>query len=83
MVMSAKVFMSGRSQAIRWPARLRIDASDVLIEQVGDAYLIKPYGNAEQNLGEWLRGFYAATEPLPEQFLADRDDQPPQPRQWP
>jgi len=83
MTMSAKVFMSGRSQAIRWPARLRIDASDVLIEQVGDAYLIKPRRNAEQNLGEWLRGFYAATEPLPEEFLADRDDQPPQSRQWP
>jgi antitoxin VapB len=83
MTMSAKVFMSGRSQAIRWPARLRIDASDVLIEQVGDAYLIKPHRDAKQNLGEWLRGFYATTEPLPEAFLTDRDDQPPQPRQWP
>ena len=27
--------MSGRSQAIRWPAKLRIDASEVVIERVG------------------------------------------------
>jgi antitoxin VapB len=82
MSMLAKLFMSGRSQAIRWPAKLRIDASEVVIEQVGDAYLIKPQMRSGQNLGAWLRAFYAATEPLPDAFLAKRDDQPPQERDW-
>ena len=45
--------------------------------------LIEPQGNTDQNLGNWLRAFYATTEPLPEAFLAERDDQPPQPRRWP
>ncbi|MRH78494.1 AbrB family transcriptional regulator [Spiribacter sp. C176] len=82
MSMSAKLFMSGRSQAIRWPAKLRIDASEVLIEQVGDAYLIKPQTQTPQNLGEWLRAFYADTEAFPDDFLVERDDQPPQERDW-
>ena len=79
----AKLFMSGRSQAIRWPASLRIAASEVLIERVGGAYLIKPRTEASQNLGEWMRGFYDSTEPLPEEFLAERSDEPPQVRDWP
>ena len=79
----AKLFMIGRSQAIRWPASLRIAASEVLIERVGGAYLIKPRTEASQNLGEWMRGFYDSTEPLPEEFLAERSDEPPQVRDWP
>lgn len=82
MTSRAKLFMSGRSQAIRWPAKLRIAASEVLIEQIGDAYLIKPQAQAAPNLGEWLRAFYASSEPLPDAFLAARDDQPPQERDW-
>ncbi len=78
----AKLFMSGRSQAIRWPAKLRIAASEVLIEQVGAAYLIKPRTETTQNLGEWLCGFYASTESLPEEFLAKREDPLPQDRDW-
>ena len=82
MSTSAKLFMSGRSQAIRWPAKLRIDASEVVIERVGDAYLIKPQTQAPQNLGEWLRALYADTEPFPHNFLVERDDRPPQERDW-
>jgi antitoxin VapB len=82
MSMSAKLFMSGRSQAIRWPAKLRIDATEVLIEPVGEAYLIKPRTPSQRNLGEWLRAFYAAMEPLPDTFLAERSDAVPQTRDW-
>jgi len=79
----AKLFMSGRSQAIRWPARLRLQANEVEIEQVGDAFLLRPRGEQQKNLGEWLRDFYAMTTPLPETFLCERDDEPPQERDWP
>ena len=82
MSKSAKIFMSGRSQAIRWPAKLRLSANEVLIEEVGAAYLVKPKTEASQDLGEWLRTFYATTETLPVEFLAERADQPPQHRDW-
>lgn len=80
MSILAKLFMSGRSQAIRWPARLRLQANEVEIEQVGDAFLLRPICEQQKNLGEWLRHFYAMTTPLPETFLCKRSDQPPQER---
>ena len=35
MSITAKLFMSGRSQAIRLPDKLRIAAKEVQIEQIG------------------------------------------------
>ena len=82
MSIAAKLFMNGRSQAIRWPAKLRLNASEVLIERVGQGYLLQPKPEARQNLGAWLREFYATSEPLPDDFLAQRHDAPPQQRDW-
>jgi antitoxin VapB len=42
MTATTKLFMSGRSQAIRLPARLRLDASEVRIERVGNALWVQP-----------------------------------------
>ena len=78
----AKLFMSGRSQAIRWPAKLRLHAREVLIERFGRGFLLQPAPMVEQDLGEWLREFYANNEPLPDTFLADREDTVPQQRDW-
>ena len=80
--MKAKLFMSGRSQAIRWPARLRINAAEVRIEPFGRGYLVQPEPTPRHDLGEWLREFYATTDGLPDDFLADREDEPPQQREW-
>ena len=82
MSIAAKLFMSGRSQAIRWPAKLRLNASEVLIERVGQGYLLQPKPESRQNLGAWLREFYTTNEPLPDDFLAERQDAPPQQRDW-
>lgn len=79
---TAKLFMSGRSQAIRLPAKLRIAASEVRIEQIGNALWVQPQENAPADMGAWLRGFYASTQPLPQDFLADREDAPAQERDW-
>lgn len=78
---TTKIFMSGRSQAIRLPARFRLEAKDVRIEQLGSALLIQA-DSCEQNLGAWLQDFYAQQEPLPEEFLSQRVDSPPQERDW-
>lgn len=82
MSIKAKLFMSGRSQAIRWPARLRMNAREVLIERFGQGFLVQPEPTPQQDLGAWLREFYTSTDPLPEDFLAEREDAAPQRRDW-
>jgi antitoxin VapB len=82
MTSIAKLFMSGRSQAIRLPAKLRFQTSRVRIEQVGNALWITPYQPQEQNLGKWLTTFYEQNAVLPNDFLANREDPPAQERDW-
>jgi len=38
----AKVFLNGRSQAIRIPKNLRVDSDEVYIEKVGNSLVITP-----------------------------------------
>ena len=78
----AKVFMSGRSQALRLPARFRLSAKEVRIEQIGADLWLHPQTLPEHDMGAWLQAFYANSEPLPDAFLSDRQDQPPQERDW-
>lgn len=82
MTLTAKLFMSGRSQAIRLPAKLRLDAREVRIQQVGGALWVQAEASPEQNMADWLREFYRLTEALPDTFLSDRNDSPPQTRDW-
>jgi len=82
VTITAKLFMSGRSQAVRLPARLRLNAQEVRIEQVGDALWLQPQAGTTANMGQWLAHFYASTDALPADFLADRIDAPPQERDW-
>ena len=82
MSITARVFMSGRSQALRLPARLRLQATEVRIEQVGNDLWVHPETPAEKDMGRWLQQFYATTEALPSEFLAKREDAPPQERDW-
>ena len=82
MTLIAKLFMSGRSQAIRLPAKLRLDAREVRIQQVGGALWVQAEASPEQNMADWLREFYQLTEALPDTFLSERNDGPPQTRDW-
>ena len=38
----AKVFMSGRSQAVRLPKKYRVDADEVEIAREGDTLILRP-----------------------------------------
>ena len=44
MIDTAKVFMSGRSQAVRLPKAYRFDCDEVEISRDGDAVLLRPRG---------------------------------------
>lgn len=72
-MISAKVFMSGRSQAVRLPKSCRFDVDEVLIEPQPDgALLLRP--KSKRPLGERLRTVLQA---LPEDAAFERPPQPP------
>ena len=72
-MISAKVFMSGRSQAVRLPKAFRFDVDEVLVEPQPDgALLLRP--KSKRPLGERLRAILQA---LPEDSSFERPPQPP------
>jgi antitoxin VapB len=79
MAQIAKIFMNGRSQAVRLPLEFRFDCKEVYIEKQGDAVILGP---KPDNLAERWRDFFENTEPFPEDFLVDRGGAPPQERKW-
>lgn len=78
MASTAKIFMNGRSQAVRLPAAFRFKGREVQIERRGDAVILR---EKAESMGAALRGFFASTQPLPPDFLKDRTDAPPQVRE--
>jgi len=71
----AKVFMNGRSQAIRLPKEFRFDSDEVYIRKVGDEIVIssaKPTWDA----------FFNQKTAFGDDFLADREDTQPQERDF-
>ncbi len=75
MPKTAKVFMSGRSQAVRLPVEFRFDCREVFIEKQGDAVVLRPKPQS------WA-DFFARAPRVPEDFLADRVDELPQDREF-
>lgn len=82
MTITAKLFMSGCSQAIRLPAGLRLQAQEVRIEQIGKALWVQAETATNDNMGKWQEDFYATTDALSTDFLAARNDALPQERNW-
>ncbi len=73
----AKLFLNGRSQAVRLPADLRFEGSQVYIrrdEVTGDLILSRR--------PESWQDFFALVKgaEVPKDFLSDRKDSPPQKR---
>ena len=42
MAMLAKVFLNGRSQAVRLPKECRVDTQEVYVEKIGHSLIITP-----------------------------------------
>ena len=78
MLQTAKIFQTGRSQAVRLPAEFRFDTAEVFIRRdpvTGDVILSR-----RPQDWEGLFALQAQTE-LPQDFLADRQDAPAQSRE--
>lgn len=77
MPKTAKLFRNGRSQAVRLPAGFRFEGSEVYIRrdpQTGDVIL-------SRRPDSWQDFFdLMSTIDVPEDFLAERKDAPPQKR---
>ena len=54
---TAKIFMSGRSQAVRLPKDCRFSSSEVYVRKVGAAVLLVPKDKAWEVFLEGLNGF--------------------------
>lgn len=68
------VFRNGGSQAVRIPAEFRLEADQVLIERDGDTLVLRPVRP------DWA-GFFDDPRVVPDDFLTDRQDDPPQERE--
>ncbi len=71
---TAKIFMNGRSQAVRLPAEYRFSCKEVYVERDGDRIILRPKP-------EGWDDFFARPSKIPEDFLSDRDDMLPQQRE--
>lgn len=73
----AKVFQNGRSQAVRLPAEFRFDSKEVYVRRdadTGDVIL-------SRRPSDWENYFHLlSTLDLPADFMAERNDAPPQHR---
>ena len=74
----AKVFMNGRSQAIRLPKEFRVDTSEVYISREEDRIIIRPKPVQFGSKKEVDKFFDSIHNP---DFDAARDTTPPQARE--
>lgn len=69
---TAKLFMNGRSQAVRLPKEFRFEGQKVFIKRMGEGVLLMP----EQR--DW-DAFFATCDQFSEDLFPDgRPEQPPQ-----
>ena len=54
-VQTARIFISGNSQAVRLPKEFRFDQDEVVIKRVGGVVMLFPKTYREQDLLEMLR----------------------------
>ena len=63
---TAKVFTTGRSQAVRLPKEFRFDETEVAVNKIGDLVVLYPRHRGWEALENSLSGFT-------EDFMARRD----------
>ena len=66
-VAEAKVFMTGRSQAVRLPKEYRVPGDSVYVKRLGNGILLLP-----KTRDRWA-GLFAALDQFPRDFIFPRD----------
>jgi len=75
MMKTAKIFKNGRSQAVRLPKEFRFDCDEVFVQKQGDKVILSAI---EPGWDE----FFDSESVFSEDFLAEREDLPPQERSF-
>ncbi|RLB93052.1 MAG: AbrB/MazE/SpoVT family DNA-binding domain-containing protein [Deltaproteobacteria bacterium] len=70
---TAKIFLNGRSQAVRLPKDFRFEGKEVFIKKVGDKVILSPKPDS------WT-DFFMSGEKADPDFMKDRKDLPLQER---
>jgi antitoxin VapB len=73
-VFTAKLFKNGNSQAVRLPKEFRFEGTEVLIYREGGHVVLQP------KQSDW-ESFFFNTPPASSDFMRERNDTPPQPRE--
>lgn len=77
---TAKLFMHGRSQAVRLPKAFRMPGKEVRIRREGNAVILEPVEKVPFDIQEWFRRLDATFGP---DFMPEGREQPPlQERDW-
>jgi antitoxin VapB len=63
---TAKIFTTGRSQAVRLPKAYRFDTAEVFIERRGDAVILRPKQDEPGQWGTRLQAILSGWEGMPE-----------------
>jgi antitoxin VapB len=71
---TAKLFMNGKSQAVRLPKEFRFEGEEVFIKKVGDSVVLTPKQN------HWERWFQSWGK-FSDDFMSDRNQPPHQERE--
>ena len=74
---TAKLFMHGRSQAVRLPKEFRLPGKEVRVRRVGKGIMLEPI---ETDVEQWLAELRRLAAESDEPFLPEgRPEQPPMP----
>lgn len=80
MAATAKIFMHGRSQAVRLPKEFRLPGKEVRVSKVGDKVILEPLEKTPFDIEAWRAELIAAgartflPAGLPEEEPSARDD---------
>ncbi len=79
---TAKIFMHGRSQAVRLPKEFRLPGKEVRVTHVGNGVLLEPVSSPPT--AEEIRAWFAKLDSYrDEPFMPEGREQPPMPRDEP
>ena len=69
---TAKVFMNGRSQAVRLPKEFRFDTDEVTVERLGDGIILRPRHRTREEWWAQLQEVLGQFEGMPDDIERDR-----------
>jgi antitoxin VapB len=68
----AKVFMNGRSQAVRLPKEFRFDTDEVIVERQGDGVVLRPRHRTREQWWAQLQKVLGQFDGMPDEIERDR-----------